>query len=319
MGNFYNGKFVCVTGASGMNGSYVVKTLVEQGAKVRAVVHERPSNEYTKMADKIVKKNLMVLSEAHDAVRGVDIVIHTAGITGGVPLAVNDPGALVAPNAVINSQVIHACAKEKVERLGFTSSTVVYPPLERPVKEEEAWIGDPYPLYYGISWVKRFSEKICRYYGDTYGLKVAVVRPSGIYGRYDNFNENSGHVLPAFIQRALKMTNPFVVWGDGKDVRDFLHASDFANGILLATEKYAVNDPINIASGQAVTTGELAETVLKAAGSKAKVKYDPSKPTALKVRMIDISKAKKLLGYEPKTPLLEGIQDTINWYKDTYN
>lgn len=301
-----------------MNGSHVVKALVERGAKVRAVVHTRPSNEYTKMADEIVTKDLMILSEAQDAVRGTDIVIHTAGITGGVPLAVNDPGALVAPNAVINSQVIHACAKEKVERLGFTSSTVVYPPLEWPVKEEEAWNGDPYPLYYGISWVKRFSEKICKYYSDVYGLKVAVVRPSGVYGRYDNFNEKSGHVLPAFIWRALQKTNPFVIWGDGNDVRDFLHASDLANGILLATEKHAVNDPINLASGQPVTTRELAEIILKAAGNGAKIVCDPSKPTALKVRMIDISKARKLLGYEPKVSLREGIQDTINWYKDTY-
>ena len=317
MANFYDGKKVAVTGGSGLVGSYVVKALAESGAKVRAIVHRRPPNEYTKMATEIVKKDLMSQDDAREAVAGAEIVFGAGGITGGIPLALNDPGALVAPNAVINSQVIHACAKARVERLGFVSSTVVYPALERPVREEDSLIGEPYHLYSGIGWVKRFSERLCKYYSDAYGMKVAIVRPSGVYGRYDNFDESTSHVLPAFIKRAV--SNPsgsFVVWGDGMDVRDFLHSSDLARALLLAVEKYAVCDAVNIASGQAVTTKELAQTVLRVTGSTAKLVFDPSKPTALKNRMVDISKAKRVLGFEPRVSLQSGLQDTVEWYRN---
>ena len=317
MTNFFNGKEIAVTGATGLVGSYIVKALAELGANVRAIAHIRPPNEFTNMATQIVKKDLMILSEACEAIRGAEIVIHAGGITGGIPLAINDPGALVAPNAIFISSVIHACAKENVERLAFISSTVVYPALDRPVREEDVWTGDPYPAYFGISWVKRFAEKLCEFYSKSYELKIAILRPTGVYGRYDNFDENVAHVLPAFISRALAGGDPFVVWGDGNDIRDFLHSSDLAKATLLAVEKYATCDPINVASGQPISTHDLARLVLDLTGSKARLVTDPSKPRALKVRMIDISKAKKVLGFEPSVPLKEGIEDTIEWYQNS--
>lgn len=165
--DFYQNKLVAVTGATGLNGSYIVKALAEAGAKVKAITHSRRANEFTKLASEMVAADLMDARQAAEAVRGAEIVMHAAGITGGAPLAASEPGAMVAPNAVINSQVIHACAKEKVSRLGFLSSIVVYPPLEEPMKEEQAWSGEPYPLYAGLAWVKRFSEKLCRFYQTT--------------------------------------------------------------------------------------------------------------------------------------------------------
>lgn len=304
-----------VTGASGLNGSYVVKALVESGAKVRGVIHTRPPTEYTKLAHELVKADLMDNKSTREAVRGAEVVIHAGGITGGVPLAIKDPGALVAPNAIISSQIVHSCAQEKVGRLGFLSSTVVYPPLTEAVREDQAWSGDPYEIYFGIAWVKRFAEKLCQFYYDKCGLKIAIVRPSGTYGRYDNFDEGTSHVLPAFIQRAMSGADPFVVWGDGNDVRDFVHASDLANGILLAVEKHPTCDPINIASGAACTTRELAETILQITENRAKIVVDKTKPSALPVRRVDITKAKTLLGYNPKVSLRDGIRDTVEWYR----
>ncbi len=314
MPEFYRDNLVVVTGATGLNGSYLVKAASEKGAKVRAVAHLRAPNEFTKLANEIVKADLMEAESTRKAVRGANVVIHAGGITGGVPLSVNDPGALVAPNAVISSQIIDACAREKVGRLGFISSTVVYPPSDQPVREEQAWSGEPYDLYFGIAWVKRFAEKLCKFYYDKCGLKIAIVRPSGVYGRYDNFDENASHVLPAFIKRALSGADPFVVWGDGNDVRDFVHASDLAEGILLMVEKNPTCDPVNIASGAPCTTRELAEIVLRAVGSKSALRFDSSKPTALPVRRVDITKAKSL-GYEPKVSLENGIADTVAWYR----
>src|SRR3989442_2103968 len=111
MANFYDGKKVAVTGGSGLVGSYVIKALAESGAKVRAIVHRRPPNEYTRMATEIVSKNLMSQDDAREAVAGAEIVFAAGGITRGIPLALNEPGALVAPKPVINRPGINACAK----------------------------------------------------------------------------------------------------------------------------------------------------------------------------------------------------------------
>ena len=306
---------MAVTGSTGLNGSYLVKALVEAGAKVRAITHVRPANEYTKLASETVFADLMDARQASEAVRGAEVVMHGAGITGGAPLAISEPGAMVAPNAVINSQVIHACAKERVSRLGFISSIVVYPALSEPMREDQAWSGEPYELYYGLAWVKRFSEKLCKFYHDNTSLKVAIIRPSGSYGRFDNFDEGTSHALPAIMKRALSGTDPLKVWGDGLDVRDYVHASDIANGLLLAVVKYLVCDPVNIASGEAITTKDLAQTMLDIMGSKARLEFDASKPTALRERRVDISKAKRVLSYLPRVSLREGLADTMGWYR----
>ena len=315
MSEFYRGKVVAVTGSTGLNGSYLVKALVDAGAKVRAITHVRPPNEFTKEADEMVAADLMDARQTSEALRGAEVVMHAAGITGGAPLAISEPGAMVAPNAVINSQVIHACAKEGVSRLGFISSIVVYPVLSEPMREEQAWSGEPYPLYYGLAWVKRFSEKLCKFYQDNSKLKVAIIRPSGSYGRYDNFDENTSHALPAIMKRALSGTDPLKVWGDGLDVRDYVHASDIANGLLLAVANYPVCDPVNVASGEACTTKELAQMILDIIGSKARLEFDKSKPTALRERRVDISKARKVLSYRPLVSLRDGLADTIEWYR----
>jgi len=314
--DFYRNKHVTVLGATGLNGSYTVLELKKLGAHVRAVIHYRPSNEFTKMADEIAYADLTNIYEARKAVRGSEIVMNCAGITGGVGLAINDPTSFVGPNAVLGAQILEACYREKVERVGHLSSTVVYPPSDKPVSEKDLDFGvEPYSLYFGIGWMKRFLEKLCQYYYEKVGLKIGIIRPSGSYGRYDNFDEKTSHVLPAFINRALREKERFVVWGNGKDVRDIVHASDVARGLLLAVMIHPYADPINIASGRPVTTLELAKMVLDAVGSKATIETDETKPVALPIRMVDIKLAKSLLGYVPQVKLEDGIKDTVEWYR----
>lgn len=317
---FYKDKHVAVLGATGMIGSYVVAELHKLGAYVRAAAgHNRPSNEFTKMADEIVRVNLLDPSDAKLAVRGYEIVMDCAGISGGVGLAINDPTSFVGPNAALGINVLEACYREKVERVGFISSTVVYPPSNTPVTESFLNMGvEPYPLYFGIAWVKRFLEKLCEFYFKKVGLKIGLIRPGNAYGRFDNFNETTSHVLPGLISRAFREKDHFTLWGNGKDVRDFVHSSDIARGLLRAVMLQPYADPYNIASGQPVTTLELAKLVLNAVGSEAKIELDDTKPVALPVRMVDITKAKVLLRYEPQVTLEDGIKDTVQWYKSIY-
>ena len=323
---FYNGKRVVVTGATGLIGSYVVKLLKESGARVFAVVHKRPPNEFAVMADDVCQANLMNPRDVREAMigpdrEGVDVVLSCAGITGGVGLTKVDPVSYAGPatNLVINT--LHAAHEAKVERFGFLSSTTVYAARETPVEETDELIGDPYPLYYGIGHSKRFLERLCRYYHERTGLKVAIVRPSGAYGRFDNFEEGTSHVIPGMISRALALKNgdPFEVWGDGGDTRDFVHAQDVAMGFLLAVAKTTRGDPINLASGVGITTGELAKTVLQAVGSRAEVRFNTEKLTAMRTRLVSIERAKSTLGFKPSIPLEHGLVDTVRWLKEVRN
>ncbi|MDA4122204.1 MAG: NAD-dependent epimerase/dehydratase family protein [Thaumarchaeota archaeon] len=313
--DFYRGKRVVVTGASGLIGSYAVKSLKESGAFVRAAYHNRGGNEFSELADEQVSVNLFNPSDAMTAVHNFDVVINCAGLTGGIGYEKNDPVSYVGPATSLAINVIHACYLEKVERTCFLSSTTVYPASDRPIAESDLNMGtDPYPLYHGIGWSKRFVEILCRYYYDKVGLKSGIVRPTGAYGRFDNFAENSSHVVPGMIHRALLAKDRFAIWGDGGDVRDLIHAEDVARGLLLATA-IAPNDPFNLGTGVGTSTMDLAQLILKMVGSDAEIVTDPSRPVALRTRLVDIGKARRLLGFIPKISLEEGIRDTLEWYR----
>jgi GDP-L-fucose synthase len=151
-------------------------------------------------------------------------------------------------------------------------------------------------------------------------MKIAVVRPTAIYGRFDNFDPATSHVVPALIRKTVERLDPYEVWGSGEEVRDFLHVRDLARGCLLMLEKHAVCDAVNIGYGKVVTIKEIVQLILEAADYKdAKVVFNTSKPTAIPLRMVDTSKAKSILGFEPDISLKEGLHDTVQWFKQMAN
>lgn len=312
--DFYEGKHVTITGSTGLIGSYTVKTAKELGAYVTAVWNQRPPNEFTRLADVLVRADLFNLKEVrrvfHD---DSPIVINCAGLTGGTG---SERLSFVGPATALEVNVMHACHLEGVERHGFLSSTTVYPLADHALKENESWDlshGEIYPKYQGISWSKRFLEQLGKYYLNETGLKVGIVRPTGAYGRYDNFDEESGHVIPGLITRAMREKEKFVIWGDGQDVRDFPHAQDVAMGFLEAIAFSPDAQPFNLGTGHPVTTRETAELILSLVGSKATVELDETKPRAIPKRIVDISLARERLGFEPSISLRDGLKDTIAW------
>jgi GDP-L-fucose synthase len=317
--SFFRGKRVCVTGASGLIGSYAVKLLKESGAWVRAVVHSRPVNDFTLLADEVVSRNLRSPDDTHAAIEHCDAVVGCAGITGGVNMPNIDPVSFVGPATALVINTLHACHEEKVPAFGFLSSTTVYAPSERPVREEYAEQSDAiYPLYRGIGHSKRWLEKLCRYYHETTGLGVAVVRPAGAYGRFDNFDEKTSHVLPGLVTRALRhdARQPFEVWGDGESIRDIIHAQDVARCFLLALANLQTAEPVNVASGRGITTGDLAREVLAAVGCPANLMFDTTRPSALNIRLVDVSKADKLLNFRSEISLEKGLADVVAWRRE---
>jgi GDP-L-fucose synthase len=151
-------------------------------------------------------------------------------------------------------------------------------------------------------------------------MGVAICRPTAVYGRHDDFDPRTSHVIPALIRRATEKENPFVVWGSGKEIRDFLHITDLVDGCLLLMEKHAICDPVNIGYGKTVTIKEIVEIILKATGhDSAKIEFDASKPTTIPVRMVDTRKASRILGFEPSVSLEDGLDDTVRWYMENGN
>ncbi len=313
---FFNGKSVLVTGGSGFVGTHFVQELLNQGARVRVTVHKR-TLVIKDQSIETVNADLTRQEDCQAAMRGIDYVVHAAGAVSASGTTAIEQMPAITTNLILTSQMLQAAWAGQVERFLLFSSSTGYPVADHPVKEEEMWSGPMHSSYFGYGWMRRYLERLGEFVTSKSKMKIALVRPTAVYGRWDNFDPRTGHVIPALIRRALKKENPYVVWGSGNEVRDFLHITDFVHGCLLLLEKHATCDPVNIGYGKGSTIKEIVTIILKAAGNEnAVVKYDNTRPTTIPFRMVDISKAKKLLGFEPMVSLEEGLADTVKWYSE---
>jgi GDP-L-fucose synthase len=307
------GRRVLVAGGSGLAGSALVRRLHERGAIVRASYHERRPALRPELHRRF---DFTRLDDCLAATRGVQDVIVCAAQTYGAQVMRDAPTRLVLPNLQIHSNLLEASRLSGVERVLLISSSTVYQEAFRPLREDELDLNaQPFPLYQGVGWMKRYVEQLARFYFDRYGLAVAVVRPSNIYGPRDKFDDDRAHVLPALIKRALRRDDPFVVWGTGAAVRDFLFVEDFVDDLLLVLERPFACDPLNLASGSALTIADAVRTILEVCSHAVAPQYDPSKPDAIPYRMLDTTKADAILGRRPRTAFAAGIAATVAWYR----
>jgi GDP-L-fucose synthase len=308
---FYKDKKILVTGGTGFVGSHIVQELLAAGAFVRAPLHQRPSPIQHERLE-LLPGDLTVLDDCRKLARGMDYVFHAGGTVSSAGTSVAAAMSAITLNTVVTANTIEASWAEGAERLLVFSSSTAYPEANHAIKEDEMWSGPPYPGYFGYAWMRRYTERLCEFAASRSKMKIALVRPTAVYGRWDT----SAHVIPALVRRALEKPNPFVVWGTGDEVRDFLHVSDLARGCLLLLEKHAECDPVNIGYGSAVTVRQIVSAILRAAGhEQAEIVFDATKPGTIPFRMVDISKARRLLGFEPKVLLDEGLADTVKWFQ----
>lgn len=319
MNSFYEGKKVLVTGGTGMLGLNVIEQLLPTGAQIRATLHQRKPVINSKNIE-YVWCDLTKREDCYSVVKGVDYVFLCAAVTSGAAVIVNNPVVHITSNLIINSQMLEAACFSGVKRLLFISSSTTYPPSDHPMKEEEMMDGDPHESVYGVGWMKRYTEKLCTFYRRRYKMGIAIVRPTNAFGKYDDFNYETAHVLPALVRRAFERQDPYVVWGTGNDVRDFIYAEDLACGLILALEKYCVGEGINIASGSTITIKEAVKLILKYTDyQNANVVFDSSQPSTFPKRLVDITKAREILGFKPKYTFEEGLKKMIEWYKPQRN
>jgi GDP-L-fucose synthase len=314
----FNQANVLVAGGAGFVGANLVKRLLTLGANVRATIHHKPPVIADKKID-YVKCDLTIMDDCRKVVKGMDYMFLCAANTSGAAVIAATPLVHVTPNVVMNSQMLEAAYFAQVKKFVWLSSNAAYPPSgDHPVKEDELFAGEPYETYYGVAWMKRYTEILCRLYSEKLKntMPTIVLRPSNIYGPYDDYDFATSHVMAALIRRVVERHKPLEVWGSGNDIRDWIYIDDFIDALILAAEKIDSYDPVNIGLGKGYSVKQALQIMLEVDGfTDAQVKFDPSKPSMIPIRLIDTTKAETLLGFKAKTSLREGIRKTIDWYR----
>lgn len=311
---FYRGKNVLVAGGAGLVGQSLVRKLLEQGAHVRATQYKSRHLALTHRNLEVVSCDLKNPDEARAVFKSMDIVFLTAGKVGGAKLNREDPSGLILYNLELNTNLLHLASKMGVERCSFISSSFVYPDTGRPHVESEGFQGDPWLPMYGLGWIMRYLETLSKHFHMTTKTKYAIIRPTAYYGPYDNFNLEECHVIPALIVKAVDRMNPFEVWGDGSQIRCFTYVEDLVEGLMLAMEKHAEADPINICTRETHSVRDVVFTLLELLGFHPRVAFAAHKPSANPYKVSDPAKARELLGWEAKISLREGLKRTLDWF-----
>lgn len=302
----FKNKKILVAG-TGLIGIPFIKQLLERGAKVRAV---SMGNNPNIPGIEFVQADLTDYQNCLKACRKIDYVFNFLCIKGPQGTAQKYPVNSFEPMVLFNTHLLKAAWAENVGGYLYASSVGVYQPAEI-LYEDDVWATLPSQKDWFPGWAKRIGELHLEAYKQQYGWNTSIVRPSNVYGPYDNFDPQSAMFMAYIIRRFADNQNPIIISGDGNQVRDFIHSEDAVRGILLAAEKSA--GPVNLCSGRETTIREVVEILFKNTNYKGNIIYDTSKPAGDKRRVMDTTRL-KTLGFEPRISLEKGIMNTFNWY-----
>lgn len=307
------GKKVLVTGGTGLIGQQLVPLLLEKECIVTVVSLDNPS--LCPAGAHFEALDLTVRDNCNYACQGQDIVFNLIGIKTSPLIIKTKPASIFQSFLSFNTNMIEASRIQSVQWFLYTSTIGVYPPAEVMV-EDDMWDGFPSKNDWYGGWGKRMGEMLIETYKIQYGLdNFSIIRPANVYGPFDDFSETS-MVIPALIKRAIKKENPFVVWGDGTPIRDFIFARDVAKGMIYAVEN-EIKVPLNMGSGTGLTIKEIVNKIIKLVDYNPEIEWDTTKPMGDKKRILSMEKSKSY-GFQPMTSLEDGLRETINWYVNNY-
>lgn len=317
--NFFKGKKILVAGSSGFVGTHLTKKLSSLGANVVGSYFNHPPKERI-LNVKYIKADFTIYDDCLNATKNIDYVFMVAANTSGAAVIEKTPLVHLTPNVVMNSQILAAAYENNISKFCFISSNTVYPVTDFPVKEEDVNFKF-FSKYFVVGWMKLFSEIMSKMYAKHIKkpMNTLVIRPGNLYGPYDKYTWKESKVIAALIRKSVERHDPFLVWGDGNDLKDFLYIDDFIEGLLKTFEKVDDFEIINIASSIPVTIKEILNIILDVDNNKlVNIKYDTSMPTMLPKRLINTDKIRKKYDWKPKTSLSQGLKLTIDWYKKFY-
>ena len=317
-------KKVVVTGGASFIGSTLVDALIARGARRVTVVDNLSSGKFDYIKD--LADSGKVNFDKADITRlpvnilktiltGKDtIVFHLAADHGGRGYIDKNQMAC-ATNLMLDGMVFKACYEAGVEKVIFASSGCVYPNTLQtdPTKEvylSEDVVGPPYDADNMYGWAKLMAEKTLQAYYKDVGMKSASVRLFAVYGP----RGKEDHAVMAMIARAFVQQDPFQIWGNGEQVRNWTHVNDIVDGIILAAEKIDDGTAVNLGTMERTRVVDAAKYIIELAYYNPKLEFLLDKPVGPVNRVADNILAKKLLGWEPKISFLDGVKGTYDWY-----
>ena len=311
---YFKSKNILVAGGSGFIGRNLINRLLSYGANITATSY---SDNLVIKDVKCIKADLRNPEDCNDSCKKIDLVFMCAANSSGAKIIEEKPLDHLTPNILMNLNMLEAAYKNNIEKFLFISSNTVYPMTDHAVRESDANY-EFFEKYHIVGWMKRFSELACEMYSNKIKKKMTtiIIRPGNLYGPHDKFDWEKSKVIPALIRRVIEKHDPFVVWGDGKDLKDFLYIDDLIDGLLNSIYKINKHIVMNLASGIPITIREMLEKILNIENYNIKVEYDKTKPTMIPKRLINVSYAKKMIKWNPRIDHTEGLRRTINWYKE---
>ncbi|MFA5778972.1 MAG: NAD(P)-dependent oxidoreductase [Elusimicrobiota bacterium] len=315
---YLDNKLVFLAGATGSVGAAITEYILSNypKTKIRAVYrHIKPFINHNRI--EYVNGDLRISDDCRRMVKGCDCAIMAASHSGGSKIMTSEPWRFINDNIIMNSQMLEAFYFENVKRVIYIGTATVYQEFEGYIREDEIDMNkNPHSAYFGVAWISRFIEKLCQFWHDKTGMETIIVRAANIFGPYANFSPERSYFIPAIIKKATDKMDPFEVWGSPDVTRDVIYCEDFAKAILMMLDNKNIKFEIfNIGSGLKTTVGEVVNWALKYAGHKpSKINYDLSKPTTIKFRALDISKIRKIIGWQPQNTIEAGIKKTVEWY-----
>ena len=299
---------VLVTGGAGFLGSYFAERL--RGDGVEPVVPRRHDYDLTRWDDAV-----RLFADARP-----ELVVHLAAEVGGIGANRANPGRYWYANLMMGAHVLEQSRLAGVEKVVVVGTICEYPKFAPvPFREDDLWDGYPEETNapYGIA--KKSLLVGGQAYHEQYGLKVVHLLQVNLYGPRDNFDLETSHVVPALIRKMLEAQehgdDEIVLWGDGTPTREFVYVEDAAEGIWLAAQGYDGPAPVNLGSGEEISIAELAELVADLTGFTGDIRWDTTRPNGQPRRRLDTSRADELFAFRARTPLREGLERTIAWYK----